>query len=115
MMDRKQARSRPNKRIQELEERIANQAKELRQIREVLGVRTDTEEEDLLSLIGKPVWVSDVTGDEYKGVLERVDKWTITVAPIPDKSNNSPNLVFSNIIFMKGNIVSVNLVPTQKD
>ena len=96
-------RSRFSKRTQELEERVAGQAKELRRIREMLGTRTGTGEE-LLSLVGKPVKIVDVAGEAYRGILVSVSKWTLNIAIPPDVQGSH-----YNTIFMKGNIISINM------
>lgn len=84
--------SRSNKRIQDLEEKVAGLAKELRQINELLGTKVDTKE--LMSLIGKQVSVKDVCKATHVGTLEKVGKWTITV---------------SGLIFFKGNLIHISL------
>lgn len=87
--------SRSNRRIQELEERVAVMAKELRQIHEMLGTKVDTKE--LLACVGQRVQIKDTTGELNDGVLEQVGKWTISVI----MKNGSPT------IFFKGNLVRV--------
>ena len=91
--------SRVNKRIQLLEEHVANLNRELKRIGEVVGSKADTNE--LFSFVNQMVVVRDVTGREIRGTLDKIGKWTITIS-----RNNTP------AIFFKGNLISV--VPTVK-
>lgn len=99
---RSQGRSRSNKRIQELEERVALMAKELRQIHEMLGTKVDTKE--LLACVGQSVSVKDVAGNAHSGVLEKVGKWTISVLI---SESDELKILGSSSIFFKGNLVRI--------
>lgn len=99
---RSPGRSRSNKRIQELEERVALMAKELRQIHETLGTKVDTKE--LVSCVGRDIMVKDVTGATHSGLLEKVGKWTITVKV---DTSHDEETVGRTTIFFKGNLVRV--------
>jgi len=93
---RPQGSSRTNKRIQFLEERVAEQAKELRQLHELLGSKVDTRE--LMSYVGRAVTVIDVNAERIQScVLDKVGKWTLSVT-LPD---GRPSVLF------KGNLVRV--------
>lgn len=94
--NRPQDQSRSNKRIQALEERVAGIAKELRQLHEMLGTKVDTKE--LIGCVGRRIQVKDITGSMWRGTLEKVGKWTITL------SGGSEN---PSIILFKGNIIGV--------
>jgi len=69
--------SRLNKRIQVLEEHLANTNREVRKLSELIGARADTNE--LFSLVDKEVLVTDVTGEITCGVLKKIGKWTFTI------------------------------------
>lgn len=99
---RSPGRSRSNKRIQELEERVALMAKELRQIHETLGTKVDTKE--LMSCVGRDILIKDVAGETHTGKLEKVGKWTITV--VVDTSHDVET-AGRTTIFFKGNLVRV--------
>lgn len=88
--------SRLNKRIQVLEEHLANTNREVRKLMEVVGSKVDTNE--LFSLVGVEVAVKDVTGGEAYGKLTKIGKWTLTIQP---ENSSLP------VVLFKGNLVQV--------
>ena len=102
-MDKRQdGRSRPshtsrlNKRMQVLEEHLANTNKELRKLSEVVGSKVDTNE--LFSYVGRTVSVVDVTGGFTEGELKKIGKWTLSI---------DVEGIADPVIFFKGNLVRV--------